>query len=82
MSAFGGKADMAYCTAKCPLLTQRWGNRPALLWIAEDLGAALQADGETRSVCTASSIRRRSASHGPFCWIRRFGQADERLHCG
>jgi hypothetical protein len=26
------------------------------------LGAALQADGETRSVCTASSIRRRSAA--------------------
>ena len=22
MSAFGGKADMAYCTAKCPLMTQ------------------------------------------------------------
>jgi hypothetical protein len=33
------------------------------LWIAEDfLGAALQADGETRSECTASSIRRRSAA--------------------
>jgi hypothetical protein len=26
------------------------------------LGAALQADGETRSVVTASSIRRRSAA--------------------
>ena len=22
MSAFGGKADMAFCTAKCPLMTQ------------------------------------------------------------
>src|SRR6478736_2325040 len=32
------------------------------LWIAEDSGAALQADGETRSVITASSIRRRSAA--------------------
>ncbi len=32
-------------------LPDRWGNRPASLWIAEDfLGAALQADGETRSV--------------------------------
>src|SRR5262245_60879064 len=41
---------------------ERWGNRPASLWIAEDLGAALQADGETRSVVTASSIRRRSAA--------------------
>jgi hypothetical protein len=39
----------------------RWGNRPAFLWIAENLGAALQADGETRSVDAASSIRRRSA---------------------
>ncbi len=45
-------------------------------------GAALQADGETRSVYTASSIRRRSVSHGPFCWIGRFGQGDECLHCG
>ena len=30
----------------CDLI--RWGNRPASLWISEDLGAALQADGETR----------------------------------
>src|SRR5882724_13562513 len=28
---------------------QRWGNRPAYLWIAEDLGCCLQTDGETRS---------------------------------
>src|SRR6516225_485861 len=43
----------------------RWGNRPAFLWIAEDLGAALQADGETRSPwLRASSIRRRSAESG------------------
>ena len=28
---------------------KRWGNRPALLWKAEDLSAALQADGETES---------------------------------
>src|SRR6266576_2986526 len=43
---------------------QRWGNRPAQLvdsW--RFLGAALQVDGETRSVVvTASSIRRRSAA--------------------
>src|ERR1022692_2020597 len=37
---------------------------------------------ETRSVVTASSIRRRSVSHGPFCWIGRIGQGDQRLHCG
>src|ERR1700719_1854266 len=29
------------------LVLIRWGNRPAFLWIAEILGAALQADGET-----------------------------------
>src|SRR3954471_13308064 len=41
---------------------ERWGNRPASLWIAEDFGCCAQADGETRSVVTASSIRRRSAA--------------------
>src|SRR6266403_2195726 len=42
---------------------RRWGNRPAqLVDSGRILGAALQADGETRSVVTASSIRRRSAA--------------------
>ena len=22
------------------------------------------------------------AQHGPFCWTRRIGQGDQRLHCG
>jgi hypothetical protein len=48
----------------------------------EILGAALQADGETRSAFAASSIRRRSVSHGPFCRTRRISQGDQRLHCG
>jgi hypothetical protein len=48
----------------------------------EIVGAALQADGETRSAFAASSIRRRSVSHGPFCRTRRFSQGDQRLHCG
>src|SRR5664280_1602090 len=39
-----------------------------------NVGAALQADGETRSAFAASSIRRRSVSHGPFCWTRCFSQ--------
>src|SRR6266436_7311101 len=39
---------------------KRWGNRPASLRIAENQRAALQADGESRSVNTASSIRRSS----------------------
>ena len=24
----------------------------------------------------------REAQHGPFCWTGRFGQGDQRLHCG
>src|SRR5436305_11576862 len=45
------------------IVTQRWGNRPAAgCGYLKILGAALQADGETRSVVTASSIRRRSAA--------------------
>src|SRR5262249_49910822 len=52
--------DVRYAPRQRP---KRWGNRPALLLIAEDLGAALQADGETRSPwLRASSIRRRSAA--------------------
>src|SRR5262245_20895777 len=45
----------------CPVHPKRWGNRPASLRIAENQGAALQADGETRSADAASGIRRRSA---------------------
>src|SRR6516225_7854246 len=56
MSAFGGKADMR----RCLLLTQRWGNRPAFLWIAERLGccasgmdyfAGLDVSVKDTSVC-------------------------------
>src|SRR5437762_9137372 len=39
---------------------KRWGNRLAILWVSENRGAALQADGETRFAYVASSIRRRS----------------------
>jgi hypothetical protein len=36
--AMGWKADIIGSLRAFPLLTQRWGNRPAFLWIAEDLG--------------------------------------------
>src|SRR5258708_30123852 len=62
MSAFGGKAVINRRRARCPLTPERWGNRPAASGKLKVLGAALQADGETRSVVTASSIRRRSAA--------------------
>jgi hypothetical protein len=48
----------------------------------EILGAALQADGGTRSAFAASSIRRRSVSHGPFCRTRRISQGDKYLRRG
>src|ERR1019366_6421078 len=48
----------------------------------EIVGAALQADGETRSAFAASSIRRRSVSHGPFCRTRRISQGNKYLHRG
>src|SRR5260370_35638182 len=48
---------------KAYLKRSKRGNRPAPgCGYLKILGAALQADGETRSVVTASSIRRRSAA--------------------
>src|SRR5437764_2611130 len=53
----------AFATQFTSASDQRWGNRPAAgCGYLKILGAALQADGETRSVVTASSIRRRSAA--------------------
>ncbi|HZL41422.1 MAG TPA: hypothetical protein VFC45_14220, partial [Pseudolabrys sp.] len=49
-----------------PYLTDGVIGRPAFRSL-EILGAALQADGGTRSAFAASSIRRRSVSHGPLC---------------
>ena len=35
---FEGKNGHGAVATSFPLMTQRWGNRPAYLWIAEDLG--------------------------------------------
>jgi hypothetical protein len=41
---------------------------------------------EAVATCLASpEVRARTegeAQHGPFCWTGRFGQGDQRLHCG
>ena len=79
---FGSKADMATLIGYVRYTPNRWGNRPAALWIAEDLGAALQADGETRSAGERPQASEGEAQHGLFCWTGRFGQGHERLHCG
>src|SRR5215211_162630 len=68
--------------AGCPFHPQRWGNRPATACgYLKILGAALQADGETRSVVRPQASEG-EAQHGPFCWIGRIGQGDKRLYCG
>jgi hypothetical protein len=58
------KTETSIGAYDCRLAPERWGNRPTTLLIAklEICGAALQADGETKSVVTTSSIRRRSAA--------------------
>jgi hypothetical protein len=61
---------------------ERWGNRPALLWMAEDFGVLrfrLMVKRGHRDYGPQASEG--EAQHGPFCWTRRVGQGDERLHC-
>jgi len=47
----------------------------------KNLGAALQADGETRSALRPQASEG-EAQHGLFCWTRPVGQGNEHLHCG
>ena len=64
-------------------MTQRWGNRPALLWIARRfwvLRFRLMVKRGHRANGPQASVG--EAQHGPFCWIGRLGQGHERLHCG
>src|SRR6202047_4669653 len=35
-----------------------------------------------RGPCERPQASEGEAQHGPFCWTGRFGQGDERLHCG
>src|SRR4249919_3717370 len=35
-----------------------------------------------RGPCSRPQASEGEAQHGPFCWTRRIGQGDERLHCG
>jgi len=55
--------------------------RPACGWL-EIWGAALQADGGNEVRVERPQASEGEAQHGPFCWTGRFGQGDERLHCG
>src|SRR5262245_47737411 len=61
---------------------QRWGNRPAFLWIAERFGVLRFRLMVKRGPCMRPQASEGEAQHGLFCWTRRVGPGDERLHCG
>src|SRR5262245_3287892 len=69
-------------SALCPLSGQRWGNRPAFLWIAERFGVLRFRLMVKRGPCMRPQASEGEAQHGLFCWTRRVGPGDERLHCG
>src|SRR5262249_38791402 len=79
---FWHKADLAPCLLLCPLSGQRWGNRPAFLWIAERFGVLRFRLMVKRGPCMRPQASEGEAQHGLFCWTRRVGPGDERLHCG
>src|SRR5262249_31617824 len=41
MSGFGSLADISQCNRNVRFTPERWGNRPAMLWVAEDFGCWL-----------------------------------------
>src|SRR5262245_61991860 len=79
---FWHKADLWRRLATCPLSGQRWGNRPAFLWIAERFGVLRFRLMVKRGPCMRPQASEGEAQHGLFCWTRRVGPGDERLHCG
>src|SRR5262245_18900865 len=66
----------------CPISGQRWSNRPAFLWIAERFGVLRFRLMVKRGPCMRPQASEGEAQHGLFCWTRRVGPGDERLHCG
>src|SRR5215510_3066798 len=53
---------------------QRWGNRPAFLWIAERFGVLRFRLMVKRGPCMRPQASEGEAQHGLFCWTRRVGQ--------
>ena len=61
----------------------RWGNRPALLWIAENLWVLrFRLMVKRGPLMMRPQASEGEAQHGSFCWTGRIGQGHERLHCG
>ena len=63
-------------------LTQRWGNRPAFLWIAERFGVLRLRLMVKQGPHMRPQASEGEAQHGLFCWTRRVAQGDEHLHRG
>src|SRR5678815_2162994 len=61
---------------------KRWGNRPSSLWIADDFGVLRFRLMVKRGPDFRPQASEGEAQHGPFCWTRRVGQGDKRLHRG
>src|SRR3974390_1200260 len=60
----------------------RWGKRPALLWIREEIWVLrfrLMVKRGHRGYGPQASEG--EAQHGAFCWIGCIGQGNERLYC-
>lgn len=55
--------------------------RPSL-WIAEDFWVLRFRLMVKRGPWSRPQASEGEAQHGPFCWIGRIGQGDQRLHCG
>src|SRR5262245_35201804 len=60
----------------------RWGNRPARLWIAERFWVLRFRLMVKRGPWSRPQASEGEAQHGPFCWTGRFGQGDQRLYRG
>src|SRR5262245_28892119 len=76
------KADILAASIDVRFRGQRWGNRPAFLWIAERFGVLCFRLMVKRGPHMRPQASEGEAQHGLFCWTRRVGQGDERLHCG
>src|SRR5215472_7938971 len=79
---FGSRADITRLLSNVRFTPERWGNRPASLWIAGRFGVLRFRLMVKRGPHLRPQASEGEAQHGLFCWTRRVGQGDERLHCG
>src|SRR3974390_3350745 len=75
--------SILHCTY--PPKTQRWGTRPALLWIRAEIWVLrfrlMVKRGHRGHRGYGPQASEGEAQHGAFCWIGCIGQGNERLYC-